>query len=202
MRPLTGSLFALAVGALVFAAVVALPSVCHACSCAPSPPPEVAVQNASAVFAGKVLGISQQGRDLAVLFEVVRTWKGARQTQVIVYTGLGGAECGYGFKTGETYLVYAYGTNSLETGICTRTRPISAAGDDLKSLGEGAPPAEPVDLRGTTWSTSRSTRNRQIALPVGAALAGAALISLWRWCAQGTRGRGRPSDEQTRRQSS
>jgi hypothetical protein len=50
-----------------------------------------------------------------------------------VFTGLGDADCGYGFRLGGQYLVYAYRQKdgSLYTGICSRTRPLSEAADDL-----------------------------------------------------------------------
>jgi hypothetical protein len=47
-------------------------------------------------------------------------------------------ECGYDFQAGETYLVYANNdegpVNSLSTDICTRTRRLSEAGEDLAYL--------------------------------------------------------------------
>lgn len=52
-----------------------------------------------------------------------------------VWTAFG--ECGYDFQTGETYLVYAdedEETQVLATGVCTRTRRLSDAGDDLAYL--------------------------------------------------------------------
>jgi hypothetical protein len=52
---------------------------------------------------------------------------------VQVVTGLGDSDCGYGFRVGEKYLVYAFRDedNKLETSICTRTRPLSQADKDL-----------------------------------------------------------------------
>lgn len=53
-----------------------------------------------------------------------------------VWTPFG--DCGYDFQAGETYLVYANNdegsTNSLSTDICTRTRRLSEAGEDLAYL--------------------------------------------------------------------
>ena len=53
-----------------------------------------------------------------------------------VWTPFG--ECGYDFQAGETYLVYANydegSTNSLSTDVCTRTRRLSDAGEDLAYL--------------------------------------------------------------------
>jgi hypothetical protein len=44
------------------------------------------------------------------------------------------------FIVGKSYLVYAYGKEVFETGICTRTRDLDKASDDLKELGEGKEP--------------------------------------------------------------
>ena len=53
-----------------------------------------------------------------------------------VWTPFG--DCGYDFQSGETYLVYANNdegsANSRSTDICTRTRRLSEAGEDLTYL--------------------------------------------------------------------
>jgi hypothetical protein len=46
-------------------------------------------------------------------------------------------DCGYDFQKGETYLIYAdldEETDIMETGICSRTRRVSDAGEDLGYL--------------------------------------------------------------------
>ena len=45
----------------------------------------------------------------------------------------GGGDCGYPFQTGTEYVIYAYKNSDgrLETGICSRTRPLAEAGDDV-----------------------------------------------------------------------
>jgi 5-hydroxyisourate hydrolase-like protein (transthyretin family) len=50
---------------------------------------------------------------------------------------MGGGDCGYAFDVGGEYLIYAYRhpqNGRLSTGICSRTRPLSTAGEDLKYL--------------------------------------------------------------------
>jgi hypothetical protein len=53
-----------------------------------------------------------------------------------VWTPFG--ECGFDFQAGETYVVYGNydegSANSLSTDVCTRTRRLSDAGDDLAFL--------------------------------------------------------------------
>lgn len=60
----------------------------------------------------------------------------------MVQTGFGGGDCGYHFKSGSRYLVYAWVDNSgnLSTGICSGTRPLDSAGTALKVL-RGEPAA-------------------------------------------------------------
>jgi hypothetical protein len=55
------------------------------------------------------------------------------QQEIEVLTGLGGGDCGYPFQTGADYVVYAYKNSEgrLETGICSRTRPLAEGGDDV-----------------------------------------------------------------------
>ena len=60
----------------------------------------------------------------------------ANQDALDVWTPFG--DCGYDFQAGETYLVYANNdegsSNSLSTDVCTRTRRLSEAGEDLAYL--------------------------------------------------------------------
>ena len=55
---------------------------------------------------------------------------------VEVATGSGGGDCGYRFAIGKRYLVYARkwppSGSGLTTGICSRTRQIEEADEDIK----------------------------------------------------------------------
>ena len=95
-----------------------------------------------AVFAGTVVGSSQiyvdEGgykHDMRLLrLTVDQPIRGMQAAEVEVLTGLGGGDCGYGFKMGQRYLVYAYReekSKRLSTSICTRTRLLSEAEDDF-----------------------------------------------------------------------
>ncbi len=55
------------------------------------------------------------------------------QTEIEIVTGLGGGDCGYAFRQGEDYVVYADKNRDgrLETGICSRTRPSRQAAQDI-----------------------------------------------------------------------
>jgi hypothetical protein len=110
----------------------------------PGTPAEESTKS-TAVFAGKVIGLNMpiglviRSTDLVrVTFQVYTVWKGPVHDTLVVTTARGGASCGYPFSRDSEYLVYARGTESfLETGICSRTRLLSAAGEDLVALGRG-----------------------------------------------------------------
>lgn len=96
---------------------------------------------ADVVFSGTVVGStrievdrgSYQATERSVKFTVGQPFRGSTASEIEVRTGLGGGDCGYGFKTGESYMVYAYRASDgkLYTGICSRTRALSEAREDL-----------------------------------------------------------------------
>ena len=134
------------------------PSVSSACSCVGVPSVEKEFGWSNAVFSGKVVEI-KENRSLrgsfskSVLFEVSNTWKGVKQSQIIIATGQNGGDCGFDFTVGEKYLVYSmesemYGKKALSTTICDRTKLLNSSQEDLQILGEGKVPVEKVDLSG------------------------------------------------------
>lgn len=124
----------------------------EACRCRPPPPPKESLKQAGAVFAGKVVDIKyDDGKSrMTVTIEVAATWKGDVGKTVEVQTATSSAACGYNFQKGNSYLVYCLKSPDkkdgkqppLRTNICTRTRPMSQANDDLKDLGKGVKPQE------------------------------------------------------------
>lgn len=116
-----------------------------ACTCVPSKRPAEELELASAVFSGKVVEVRKHGRSedifagVEAVLRVGRVWKGVEGATVSVFTASHSAACGYGFKGGRTYLVYAHkdAQGRLSTGICGRTRRLKDAGEDLKELGAG-----------------------------------------------------------------
>jgi hypothetical protein len=60
------------------------------------------------------------------------------QKEIEILMGYGGGDCGYQFQVGTEYVVYAYKNSAgrLETGICTRTRPLAEAAEDVKYIQE------------------------------------------------------------------
>jgi hypothetical protein len=127
----------------VVAMAVAGAGLAQACSCIPPPPPKKALEQAHAVFSGKVTKIEEAGEgELSVTLELATTWKGAADKELTLFTANQSAACGYGFEKGKTYLVYAHQIKRgeakvLETNICTRTALLADAKDDLKDLGAG-----------------------------------------------------------------
>ncbi|MEO8368863.1 MAG: carboxypeptidase-like regulatory domain-containing protein [Candidatus Solibacter sp.] len=61
---------------------------------------------------------------------------GPGQKEIEVGTGMGGGDCGFGFQVGTDYVVYAYknAEGRLETGICSRTRLLSQAAEDVEYI--------------------------------------------------------------------
>ncbi len=87
-----------------------------------------------AVFVGEVVEIDKSKPDAIVTFEVKKMWKGAKSETMVVRTNNQGKACGYVFRQGEQYLVYAYDEGMLRTSICTRTAEVKSAAEDLKEL--------------------------------------------------------------------
>jgi 5-hydroxyisourate hydrolase-like protein (transthyretin family) len=115
----------------------------RACSCAfGGGAPCQEYWRADAVFAGTVVSSGKISvdhgsykSDMRVLHMTVeQPIRGIQTAELDVITGWGGGDCGYEFQLGKRYLVYAYReekTNRLSTSICTRTRPLAEADDDL-----------------------------------------------------------------------
>ena len=116
-----------------------------ACTCLPSKGVAQEVEISSAVFSGKVIEIKRHDRtedplgQVEVIFEVNKSWKGVDKRIISVFTGSNSASCGYGFKKGRTYLVYTGGSpqGQLSTSICSRTKRLNKAREELRILGAG-----------------------------------------------------------------
>ena len=159
LRAKRGNLVAATVAgvfALGLVALFALPRPAHACLCAPSGSPTEALAEADAVFAGEVVAIRALGHPpyrmssadpVEVEFRVSKVWKGPRRESLTVETEASGISCGYQFKKGRKYIVYA---REGRTGMCTRTAPSWWAFADLVALGEGWRPETTPPARGTT----------------------------------------------------
>lgn len=120
-----------------------------ACSCAGPGIPCQDYGRASAVFIGTAIAVrtverttDRDGNGIdywprTFKFSVEQSFLGIQSTEVEVSTGLGGGDCGYGFKLGSRYVVYAYQSskaNRLTTSICSRTKPFDDATEDVEFL--------------------------------------------------------------------
>ena len=120
------------------------------CSCAMSGPPCQMTWTADAVFSGTVMSITQiedellgfRRQSLLVKMNVDRPFLKASPGPIEIVTGMDGGDCGYRFNVGVKYLVYAWKSGGqLTTGICSRTRPLADAQEDLQYLSTiNAPP--------------------------------------------------------------
>ncbi len=125
----------------------------HACECVESDSAQERLDEASAVFQGRVVEMQFEDwpfdidstavpldEPLTVEFIVHKVWK----SEVSKITRLRTARsepCGFPFKMFKDYLVYADGnTGSLEVRACSRTQPALDAEEDLAILGDGYPP--------------------------------------------------------------
>lgn len=117
------------------------------CGCDPENASQTIIQRvnqakneASAVFTGKVVKI-QDGDDSGprlVTLQVETSWKGPLAKNVEIVTGREDS-CGFDFKEGVVYLVYAYRLfpGNLVTTHCTRTRLLSnVEKDEIDALGK------------------------------------------------------------------
>lgn len=123
----------------LFLIMLAWPAVVDACSCAWPGRPCAAYADTHLIFSGRVTDISTvklEGdyEQRLVRFELIELFKGTVKGALEVVTGRGGGDCGYSFRRGGEYLVYAHRwekLNRLYTGICSRTRALTEAREDL-----------------------------------------------------------------------
>lgn len=141
------------------------PAAAWACSCIQGGPPCQAVFKTEAVFRATVERIDDETRSMSiggnersiaisgkrVHVIVSDVFRGTVAKAVDIHTGSGGGDCGYGFNVGSEYLIYADTNNQgLSTGICSRTRSIADAAEDLAFLRTmSAKPSATGKLQGT-----------------------------------------------------
>ena len=148
-----------------------------ACTCPSSGPPCQNAFQVDTVFAGTVRSITplpddgpplppgemRIPRTVRVEFDSVVSFRGNQASHVSVLTAGSGPACGYSFTQGERYLVYASRNTQgagLVTGICSRTRPLAEATDDLRFFQTPPAPNDRGRLYGTVthWERDISTQ--------------------------------------------
>jgi hypothetical protein len=143
--------------------IVLTPSLVEACSCLSSNATcDQTWKSGEVIFLGKVTAktpVDPPAREkrpvwprLGFRFSVTESFRGPAipGKDIVVYTGTGGGDCGYPFKVGTSYLVYALASKEqLTTGICSPTNPevmAAAVVRQLRAL-QNSTPAD--DLFGT-----------------------------------------------------
>ena len=121
--------------------IILQPGRSYACSCIEPGSPTEALERSAAVFAGRVVSMEvsrvlKSGTDpVAVEFNVKTIWKGPADRTIRLTTPVFEASCGYSFNIGVEYLVYS--RNGSEVSLCSRTKPLWEARDDVAELGQG-----------------------------------------------------------------
>jgi hypothetical protein len=84
-------------------------------------------------------------------FTVEQSFLGVQPGELEVGTGMGSSDCGYDFKLGQRYVVYAYTagkSDRLGTGTCSRTAPYEKADEDIQFLRTLASQNQGVSISG------------------------------------------------------
>jgi hypothetical protein len=131
-RPVTGIHIAALIISGLFPGFASLRAM--ACDCARPGSPREELQRVDAVFSGEVSSVTRE----KIEFKVEKIWKGPRAKRISIEYEQ--SDCTYVFAVGKKYLVYASGKGVFSTSICTRTKELDKASDDLKEIGEGKEP--------------------------------------------------------------
>jgi hypothetical protein len=116
----------------------------QACTCSAPANTAEALKRSAAVFRGKVteikrpwldrIGLTQTG-SYRVRFQILKQWKGTPAASTVVITRLTGEACGFPFEIDKEYLVYVVTEpKDIQTGICTGTKNIAEAEQEMKQL--------------------------------------------------------------------
>jgi hypothetical protein len=122
-----------------------------ACQCGAVPDAVAAARQVPLVVSGRVESVRESwfGPRRTVTLRVARAWKGKPPAHLRLTLGL--SNCDYpDFRAGEDYLIFAErpaaGSDEWTATRCKPTKPLRAAGPDLRLL---QPPAPPTPKRRT-----------------------------------------------------
>jgi len=164
---------------LVFAALLFLFDQAAACSCyglrqQDDYHPCMAYGTADAIFTGLVTDVSLAApaarfSDKVVRFAVEEAYKGVQGSTVEITTGANTASCGYPFKQGQRYFVYARREKDgkLTNSLCSPTAPLEFAARDLtyaKEIRDGDNEARIIGV--VVKHEHRDIRDRRPAVPL------------------------------------
>lgn len=143
---------------VVFAVWLFHPGEVHACSCLRAPDAKAALDAADQVVVGRVAEVTRADSgaprspgaipELRVKLDIERSYKGTNAASLEVFTASNSAACGYPFKRGERYLVYAYTREDgkVAVSLCSRTESADQAAADIAVLDQSSP-AKPESSR-------------------------------------------------------
>ena len=127
--------------------LLASPTPSYGCSCIVPGSPSEELDKSAAVFSGEVVSVKEQsffGTTISstdpttVKFAVDKVWKGTVRPDISFTTARSGASCGFTFAEGKEYIVYSRDGDTVS--LCSRTKLIEDAREDLDALGAGNPP--------------------------------------------------------------
>jgi hypothetical protein len=153
--------------------LILLPDCASACSCAivgsKQERIKQAISDSEAVFSGEVVDFEKSpppttemegtlftimgGGAATATLRVSEVWKGPKQRTVEITTGAdSGMGCGYPFEEGREYLVYA--GKGMSVDLCSETKQLSRAREDLALLGNSEKPNNSDALNDTSGTLS------------------------------------------------
>ena len=152
----------------------------YACSCVVPGTPSEELANSALVFAGSAVAVREDQPFLGinrlpanglttVEFKVDTVWKGNIMETMTLQTARYGASCGFTFVEGEEYIVYSHDGKTVS--LCSRTRSLRDAQEDLAALGEGKPAG--ANFNGVTPETPTSETGSGCGISPGGSLASA-----------------------------
>ncbi len=108
------------------------------------------------MFYSSIPPVSFRKRAVRLQIAEVLTGVDPAQKEIEILTGMGSGDCGYSFQAGVDYVIYAYRNSEgrLETGTCSRTRPLAKAADDLTYLRAFPQLAATADIRVSIFDNS------------------------------------------------
>jgi hypothetical protein len=140
--------------------VFLFPDCAYACSCMGASEQRY-LASSEAVFSGEVVEVEEgptltdYGSSFRVTLRAYEVWKGPQQETLEVNTPRMDTACGYPFKEGQEYLVFAdEGKQGFEVNSCGGTRRVTEAEEALEVLGAGKKPTGGEVLSDTSGGVS------------------------------------------------
>jgi hypothetical protein len=97
--------------------------------------------------------MTRMGGLLRVTIAVAEGYRGVSTKTIQVYTPASSAACGFAFRSGERYLVFASksGDEQLRVSLCSATRPAQYAEEDIAYLRSIPTLAATATIKGSLW---------------------------------------------------